>query len=80
MDHYFMYWQKLSHYFIQVEDVRQTSMRMNAKKVMASAKVRLDNKQVIYGRVADNLFSALESIGGFHESLMHIGIMAVIFF
>ncbi|TNV84898.1 hypothetical protein FGO68_gene5339 [Halteria grandinella] len=80
MDHYFMYWQKISQYFIQVDKVHLTSFKLNSNKALASAKIRLDNTQVIYGRVADNLFSALESIGGFHESLMHIGFMAVIFF
>lgn len=47
---------------------------------MATVRVILDKKRVIYGRVADNLFSAMESVGGFHESLMHIGFMLVCFF
>jgi hypothetical protein len=37
-------------------------------------------KGVTYGRVADTIFSALEAIGGFYESLMHIGILFVFFF
>jgi len=47
---------------------------------MASVKVRLDPKTAIYGRVADTILSGLESIGGFYESLMHIGILFVYFF
>jgi hypothetical protein len=47
---------------------------------MASVKVRLDPKTVIYGRVADTMLSGLEAIGGFNESLMHIGILFVFFF
>lgn len=35
---------------------------------------------VIYGRVADTIFSGLEQIGGFMESLMHIGFLLVFFF
>ena len=47
---------------------------------MASIKLRLDSKSVIYGRVADTLFTALEQIGGFFESLIHIGMVLVYFF
>lgn len=42
--------------------------------------VSLDNKQVIYGRVADNIFTALESIGGFFHSVTNIGFVLVWFF
>jgi hypothetical protein len=33
-----------------------------------------------YGRLADTLFEGLEQIGGFYESLHHIGFMLVFFF
>lgn len=35
---------------------------------------------MIYGRVADTIFTGMEAIGGFFESLMHIGILFVFFF
>jgi hypothetical protein len=47
---------------------------------MGRVRVILDIKAVTYGRVADTIFSALEAIGGFYESLMHIGILFVFFF
>jgi len=40
----------------------------------------LDQKYVIYGRVADNIFGGLEAIGGFYESILHIGFLLVFFF
>lgn len=40
----------------------------------------MDQKSVVYGRVAETIFSGLEQIGGFYESLHHIGIMLVFFF
>jgi hypothetical protein len=33
-----------------------------------------------YGRISDTLFEGLEQIGGFYESLHHIGFMLVFFF
>lgn len=48
--------------------------------ILASVKIRLDSQHIIYGRVADTIFSGLESIGGFFESLIHIGMVIVIFF
>ena len=49
-------------------------------KVMGRVRVMLDMKTVTYGRVVDTIFSALEVIGGFYESLMHIGVLFVFFF
>jgi hypothetical protein len=40
----------------------------------------MDQKRVVFGRVAENLFTGLESVGGFYESMMHIGVMFVFFF
>lgn len=47
---------------------------------MAAVKMRLDQKYVVYGRLADTIFSGLETIGGFYESLIHIGMVVVFFF
>lgn len=47
---------------------------------MASVKVKMDQRSVIYMRNCDTLFSGMEVIGGFHESLMHIGFLMVFFF
>jgi hypothetical protein len=41
--------------------------------------VRLDDRTVIYGRVADSIFNGLEAIGGFYECLHHIGVLIVFF-
>lgn len=43
-------------------------------------RVRAGTKKYTYMRLADNIFSGLESIGGFFESLMHIGAILVAFF
>lgn len=67
--------------FFQVGSVHQDRTPLNTvRRDLASVEVRLDKKSVLYGRVADNVFTALESIGGFMESLMHIGTLVVIFF
>jgi hypothetical protein len=47
---------------------------------MASVKVSLDSREIIYGRVADTVFSGLETCGGFYESIIHIGMIFVFFF
>jgi hypothetical protein len=81
-DEFFKIWSKVETHFVQVEKAKHTwyRHRPGAKRVMASVKVRLDPKTVIYGRVADTMLSGLEAIGGFNESLMHIGILFVFFF
>lgn len=48
--------------------------------ISATIRLNLDKRSVKYGRLADNLISGLESIGGFIESMMHIGFLLVIFF
>lgn len=54
--------------------------RASDNEPYATLIVRLDNKSIVYGRLADTLFNALESIGGFYESIRHIGLLAVFFF
>ncbi|TNV83771.1 hypothetical protein FGO68_gene3547 [Halteria grandinella] len=81
IDHYFKYWEKLIEYFFTIETVKMKSYNFNVKtKVMASVKMRLDSKYIVYGRLADTIFSGLETIGGFYESLIHIGMVVVFFF
>jgi hypothetical protein len=40
----------------------------------------LDSKEITYGRVVDTIFSGLETVGGFYESISHIGLLLVFFF
>lgn len=81
LDHYFEYWMKAISHFYTIENVQSRSVPLNpASKVLSSVKVRLDQKEIIYGRVADTIFSGLESCGGFFESLIHIGMVIVFFF
>ena len=47
---------------------------------MATVKVRLDQKSILFTRKASSIFNGLESIGGFYESLRHIGLLLVIYF
>lgn len=66
---------------MQTDKVTTSSLKMDSSsRAMASFQIRLDQKSVIYGRVASTIFTGLESIGGFLESLMHIGVMVVFFF
>ena len=78
-DEYFSYWREYSLPFAQVSKVQKDALP-SISNLKAEFRVRMDSKQVIYGRVADTIFSALESIGGFMESLMHIGMLLVFFF
>ncbi len=83
LDDIFMMWVKTGLYFAKVGGVKVSETRHNPStipKVMGRVRVMLDMKAVTYGRVADTIFSALEAIGGFYESLMHIGILFVFFF
>ncbi len=76
-----MYWLKDAYTFFKVESVKTTSVRMSdSSKVWASVTTKKDRQSVVYGRVADSVISGLESIGGFLESLMHIGALLVFFF
>jgi hypothetical protein len=81
LDHYFKYWEKLIEYFFTVEDVLSNTYNFNQQsKVLLSVQVRFDQKYIIFGRLADTIFSGLETIGGFYESLIHIGMVLVFFF
>ncbi|TNV83661.1 hypothetical protein FGO68_gene8648 [Halteria grandinella] len=76
LDSYFEYWLKKEYTFAQIDSTRLLSTNKHRGQV----KIRGSNIRVIYMRVADNIFSGLESIGGFFESLMHIGAIIVVFF
>lgn len=39
----------------------------------------MDDKFVVYGRVADSIFNGLEATGGFYECLHHLGFLIVFF-
>lgn len=83
LDDYFMMWLKTAFYFAKVGKVKTTEARHApgaAGKVTARVRVVLDSQIMVYGRVADTIFSGLEAVGGFYESLMHIGILFVFFF
>lgn len=80
IDHVFFYWQKHHYTFAQVSKVSKDDWKSPDPKVMARIIVRLDQKSLIYGRVAETIINGLEAIGGFNESLMHIGILLVFFF
>lgn len=49
-------------------------------KALATVTIRRSQKEAAYVRLTDSIFNGLEAVGGFMESLMHIGIMAVFFF
>lgn len=81
-DEYFRFWNKNTEHFVQVENVKQTwyNQKSQGPRTLVSLKIRLDPRYVIYTRVADSILSGLEAVGGFYESLMHIGILFVFFF
>lgn len=78
-DHYFAYWIHDMQEFFIVNFGRADSSNMPASTI-ASVKVRQDLKSYIYIRRADTIFNGLESVGGFYESLKHIGILIVFYF
>jgi hypothetical protein len=62
MDDFFRYWEKVSYKFTQVQKVisnRKQHYKSN-ENVVASVKIVLDRKKIIYGRVADTVFEGLE--------------------
>ncbi|TNV74197.1 hypothetical protein FGO68_gene741 [Halteria grandinella] len=79
-DQYFEYWKQDSTTFARATHVSRNQMPSQGSKIRAQVRLKLDQKMVIYGRVADTIFSGLEQIGGFMESLMHIGFLLVFFF
>ncbi|TNV85152.1 hypothetical protein FGO68_gene10495 [Halteria grandinella] len=81
-DQYLSYWQKDNHRFMLVSRVEKDNIPIAGDAqtaVRAHIKIRMDQKKIIYGRVAQTVVSSLESIGGFQESLMHIGLFFVFF-
>jgi hypothetical protein len=81
IDDFFRYWEKNSSKFAQVHSAinnRKQHFSSN-KNIVASVKIVLDRKKIVYGRVADTVFMGLESIGGFYESIHIIGHVLVFF-
>ncbi|TNV84426.1 hypothetical protein FGO68_gene15845 [Halteria grandinella] len=79
-DHYFEYWIQDKLQSAIVSNVERRAINFSQQKVVAQVRIRMDQREVTYGRVADTIFSALEQIGGFMESLMHLGLLLVFFF
>jgi hypothetical protein len=76
-----MYWEKTTHSFFTIENSQPSVTAIKTGNPnMARIRIRMDQKKVVYGRVAETIFNGLESIGGFYESIMHIGFMLVFFF
>ena len=77
----FTYWREKESEKFQISNIMLDSDPVSSKtNTMASIKVRLDQKQVLFMRKADTVFSGLESIGGFYESISHIGLVLVFYF
>jgi hypothetical protein len=65
-DGYFSYWIQSINNFARIIQVDRKSVPRSAESSLrAVVRLRLDKRLVIYGRVADTIFSALEQIGGF---------------
>ena len=75
-----MYWLKKSEKFFTIENYRISESPVPSNGRVGSVKIKLDQRSVIYGRVSDNIFGGLEAVGGFYESLIHIGMILVFFF
>ena len=81
LDNYFTYWQKSQSEFFQADTIKYFSHTLNPlTRTLATVKVRLDQKSILFTRKASTIFNGLESIGGFYESLRHIGLLLVIYF
>ncbi len=81
IDHLFKYWEKISYKFVHVKNIinKQIQHYPSNDNIVASIKIVLDRKMIIYGRVADTVLEGLEKVGGFYESLHLIGHMFVFF-
>ena len=81
IDNMFKYWEKVSYKFAHVNNVKTKKLNHYSSNdnIVASVKILLDRKMVIYGRVANTVFEGMEAIGGFYESLHIIGHMLVFF-
>jgi hypothetical protein len=85
LDDIFAYWRLTAEKFFHIQNVKFSSQNLfrgasGRKPILAQVIVKLDQKLVIYGRLADTVFTGLESIGGFYESVSHIGLLLVFFF
>lgn len=81
LDHVFMYWQKIVTLYFEVDNIHLSQKAMSDQtRVVASINLKQHAKTVVYFRNADSIFSGMEAIGGFYESLLHIGIVMVAFF
>lgn len=78
-DQYFQYWIHHMYDFFMAAIGRYESRALVTSNLV-KVKVRLDQKSTTYLRRADTIFNGLESIGGFYESLKHIGILLVFYF
>ncbi|TNV84542.1 hypothetical protein FGO68_gene6627 [Halteria grandinella] len=76
LDSYFTYWIMDKMKFALVDSIWKGYKSDSIFEIS----LKLSNKKSVYLRVADTIFSGLESIGGFFESLMHIGTLLVCFF
>lgn len=80
-DNYFTYWHHVEHEHFEVStEALRVSPINPATRVIANLKVQVSSKNILYARKADTIFSGLESIGGFYESIRYIGLMLVIYF
>lgn len=83
-DDYFAYWQLKEYQYVEVSGRHVSPKYQDLSKqgsvVRASLSITLDKRSLLHGRIADSIVSGLESIGGFFESLMHIGLLLVFFF
>ncbi|TNV84725.1 hypothetical protein FGO68_gene11045 [Halteria grandinella] len=80
-DNIFAYWEQQKFSFFKVSSAPNSSRKKSTSDIqIVQVKIRMDQKRVIYGRVADTLFNGLEEIGGFYESIRHIGFLLVFFF
>jgi hypothetical protein len=74
-----MIWEFTKRHTYTIATVKHES-RKALTRALATVKIRLDQKSVIFGRVSESLLKALEEIGGFLESMMIIGTIMVLFF
>jgi hypothetical protein len=82
-DDYFMYWNIKEHEYVEVSNRQITTEYNNSSStsiIRAALSIKLDHRSLLHGRIADSIVAGLESIGGFFESLMHIGLLLVFFF
>jgi hypothetical protein len=80
-DDIFAFWYETMTAFFQISNVKITqNYSVGSREELVSVKIKLDPGIAIYGRVTHSLFNGLESVGGFYESLIHIGLLFVFYF